>query len=341
MKLDDFNFLLPPALIARYPLASRTASRLLCLDAQTNTMRHQQFSDIETLLEPGDLLVFNNTKVIPARLFGKKETGGMVEVLLERLLDERRMLAQVRASKQPKPGDILHFPNRVDLEIIAREGQFYELRYLGNKGSILEVIERIGQIPLPPYMDREPEESDRERYQTVYAEHKGSVAAPTAGLHFDRMLLNTLEKKQVNTAYLTLHIGAGTFTPVRIDDVKAHQMHAEYFEVSEDVCKKVRKTRAAGHRVIAVGTTSLRALESASQSGELQPYQGETNIFIYPGYAFRCVDALITNLHLPRSTLLMLVCAFGGYENVMRAYQRAVEEKYRFFSYGDAMWVNK
>ena len=343
---SQFNFTLPPELIARYPVAKRSGSRLLALenpDEQNpdDQIVHRQFTDIVSLIQSGDLLVFNDTKVIPARLFGQKTTGGHVEILVERVLDHQRILAQVRVSKAPRVGDLLLFLPDIELEILGRQEQFYELRYNNNDRTVLDVIEAIGQIPLPPFMHRLPEESDKERYQTVYALHKGSVAAPTAGLHFDHELLQVLRDKQVEMAYLTLHIGAGTFTPVRVDDVREHKMHAEYIDVSADLCAKITAVKARGNRVIAVGTTSLRALETASQNGAIQPYRGDTRIFIYPGYTFNCVDALITNLHLPTSTLLMLVCAFSGYERVMNAYHDAVEHQYRFFSYGDAMWVTK
>lgn len=341
MRLNDFNFDLPPELIARYPLAERSASRLLCVDSENQALKHQHFGHVFDLMQAGDLLVFNDTKVIPARIFGQKETGGQAEVLVERILDKQRVLAQVRVSKAPRPGSFLQFPGDIQLEILAKQEQFYELRYLKTDRSILDVIESIGQIPLPPYMHRLPEESDKERYQTVYAKHKGSVAAPTAGFHFDQTLLQKLLEKGVEMAYLTLHIGAGTFAPVRTEDIREHKMHAEYLEVSQELCEKIHATKARGKRVIAVGTTSLRALESASQEGVTNPFYGDTSIFIYPGYQFNCVDALITNLHLPCSTLLMLISAFAGYEQVMHAYREAVDQGYRFYSYGDAMWLER
>ena len=341
MQLDDFNFRLPKELIARYPLATRSASRLLCLGLQSGTLFHRQFNEILNLVNEGDLLVFNDTKVIPARLYGQKNTGGQVEILVERILDDQRILAQMRVSKPPRVGDFLIFPQKIYLEVGERHQQFYELRYNHSDRSILEVIESIGQIPLPPYMQRSPDEKDRERYQTVYAKHKGSVAAPTAGLHFDEDLIEKLFNKRVEMDYLTLHIGAGTFAPVRVDNIHEHIMHAEYLEVPDTLCHKIKLAKARGKRVIAVGTTTLRALETASQSGTIEAYSGETSIFIYPGYQFRCADVLITNLHLPCSTLLMLVCAFGGYERVMHAYFEAVAKDYRFYSYGDAMWVTR
>jgi S-adenosylmethionine:tRNA ribosyltransferase-isomerase len=341
MQLNDFYFELPPELIARYPLPTRSESRLLCLNREHLELDHRHFRDVIALIQEGDLLVFNDTKVIPARIFGQKSTGGKLELLVERILDSQRILAQVRVSKQPHVGDYLLFDHEIKLEVIARRDQFYELRYNENHRTILDVIEAIGQIPLPPYMHRLPEASDIERYQTVYAKHKGSVAAPTAGFHFDETLLAALRAKQVNFGYLTLHIGAGTFAPVRVENILEHKMHAEYLQVDAELCAQIAATKARGKRVIAVGTTSMRALETASHTGTTQPFNAETNIFIYPGYEFRCVDALITNLHLPHSTLLMLVSAFGGYDKVMHAYQTAVTNQYRFYSYGDAMWMEK
>jgi S-adenosylmethionine:tRNA ribosyltransferase-isomerase len=340
MRITDFNFNLPQDLIARYPLPQRSASRLLCLNAQNGHISHRQFTDVMDLVDEGDLLIFNDTKVIPARLHGQKSTGGHVEILVERILSEQRILAQVRCSKPPRIGDYLLFNKLIQLEVANRVGQFYELRYNG-VNSILDMIESIGEIPLPPYMHRLPDESDKERYQTIYAKHKGSVAAPTAGFHFDDAIIRRLEEKKVNMEYLTLHIGAGTFTPIRAEDIREHKMHAEYIDVPWDLCEKIKETKARGKRVIAVGTTSMRALETACQGGDIAPYHGETSIFIYPGYEFRCVDALITNLHLPASSLLILVCAFSGREYVLQAYQEAVDKKYRFYSYGDAMWVTK
>lgn len=339
MQLSDFNFDLPNELIARYPMPTRSASRLLCVADQEQALTHRTFSEIIDLVQEGDLLVFNDTKVIPARLFGQKTTGGQVELLVERVLDNRRIYAQVRASKAPRLGDYLLFSGGVRLAIINRHQHFYELLYNDSNRTILDVIESIGQIPLPPYMQRQAEESDKERYQTIYAKHKGSVAAPTAGFHFDEALLQRLRDKKVEMGYLTLHIGAGTFQPVRVENIKEHKMHPEYLQIDATLCAQVQAAKERGKRVIAVGTTSMRALETASQGGNIEPYQGETSIFIYPGYTFRCVDALITNLHLPCSTLLMLVCAFGGYEPVMQAYREAVAQAYRFYSYGDAMWV--
>ncbi len=340
MQLSDFNFDLPNELIARYPLEKRSASRLLCLDGKSGVIAHRQFTDLLSLLSPSDLLVCNNTRVIPARLLGKKETGGQLEILIERILDQHRVLAHVRASKTPKQGSLLFFANNIRFEVLNRHDNLFELRCCDRR-SVQDVIDSIGQIPLPPYIDRLPEESDKERYQTIYAQHKGSVAAPTAGLHFDEEFFHKLTANKIEVAYLTLHVGAGTFSPVRVSDIKKHHMHPEYIEVSTSLCEQIKKTKARGGRVVAVGTTTARSLETASREGEIKPFCGDTDIFIYPGFQFQCVDALVTNLHLPGSTLLMLVSAFGGYENVMAAYRQAVSEQYRFFSYGDAMFLTK
>lgn len=336
MHIEDFNYDLPSELIARYPLKERTSSRLMCLSGES--VATHQFANLTSLLKPNDLLICNDTRVIPARLIGKKlTTAGRVEILIERILDKNRILVQLKASKSPKPGTRLVFEN-VQFEVICRHEDLYELRCLKDQ-PVLEVIEAIGQIPLPPYMTRPPEASDHERYQTVYAAYKGSVAAPTAGLHFDLALLNQLKVKGVQIAYLTLHVGAGTFAPVRVENIAQHRMHPEYTEVTPQLCQQIQQTKAQGGRVIAVGTTTARSLETACLSGSLQAYQGDTDIFIYPGFQFQCIDGLITNFHLPRSTLMMLVTAFGGHTRVMQAYRTAVQEKYRFFSYGDAMFI--
>ena len=336
--LTDFHYDLPAELIARYPLAKRSDSRLLCLNKTTGVMTHSQFSDVLSLVTANDLLVCNNSRVIAARLLGHKETGGQIEMLVERILDDKRVLSQIRASKSPKAGSRLCFSDAVIFKVVGRQNDLFELRCEDNR-PVLEVIESIGQIPIPPYFQRDPEDSDKERYQTIYAKQKGSVAAPTAGLHFDSELFNQLQRNQVEIGYVTLHVGAGTFAPVRVEDIRTHRMHAEYIEVSEQLCEQINATKARGGRVIAVGTTTARSLETACRSGKLEPFKGDTDIFIYPGFEFKCVDALITNFHLPSSTLLMLVAALGGYQQVMAAYQSAVAEKYRFFSYGDAMWV--
>ena len=342
MRVSDYRFELPEELIARYPMPERTASRLLKLDGPSGELAHKHFTDVLECVEPGDLMVFNNTRVIPARLFGQKASGGKLELLVERLLSEHEILAHVRCSKSPKVG------NRLELgtdrgashgaEMVGRDDTLFHLRF---DEPVLEVLEKVGHMPLPPYIERPDDESDQERYQTVYNKTPGAVAAPTAGLHFDDALLEKLKAKGVDTAFVTLHVGAGTFQPVRVDDIKDHVMHSEYAEVSQEVVDKVRATKANGKRVIAVGTTSVRSLESASQSGQIEPFATDTSIFIYPGYEFKTVDVLVTNFHLPESTLIMLISAFAGYDNVMNAYRVAVAEKYRFFSYGDAMFITR
>lgn len=338
MKLSDFDYPLSEELIARYPLEERTASRLMCFNRKTGSISHQQFKDLLTFVHPNDLIVFNNTQVIPARFYGYKESGGQVEVLVERILDQHRVLAHLRVSKTPAIGSYIHFENNIRFEMLKRQDNLFELRCL-SKDPVLSVIESIGEIPLPPYFNRDPDDSDKERYQTVYAKHKGSVAAPTAGLHFDNELLDKLKKHRIETGWVTLHVGAGTFAPVRVEEITEHKMHPEFLEVSQSLCDKIIQTKKNGGRIIAVGTTSARSLETASLEGEIKPYSGETDIFIYPGFQFKCVDVLITNLHLPKSTLLMLVAAFIGYDNMKNLYQIALAEKYRFFSYGDAMWL--
>jgi S-adenosylmethionine:tRNA ribosyltransferase-isomerase len=338
MNVSDFHFDLPDELIARYPLKERSASRLLSLDGLSGQTTHLKFTDLPALLQPGDLLVFNNTRVIPARLFGQKETGGKVEILVERLLGEKELLAHTRSSKSPKEGQRLLLEDGTSLRMMAREDALFRFVYEGDE-AFLDVLERIGHMPLPPYMEREDEQSDRERYQTVYAKEAGAVAAPTAGLHFDDVVLSALKAKGIEFAYVTLHVGAGTFQPVRVDKIEDHVMHSEIAHVPEETVKAVNEARARGGRVVAVGTTSVRSLESASRAGRLQEFRGDTDIFIYPGYRFQTVDAMITNFHLPESTLIMLVSAFAGYNNIMSAYREAVEQKYRFFSYGDAMFL--
>ncbi|WP_404295996.1 tRNA preQ1(34) S-adenosylmethionine ribosyltransferase-isomerase QueA [Halomonas sp.] len=343
MQRADFSFELPDELIARYPSEQRTDCRLLCVDGETSELTHRRFPDLLSLLEPGDLLVFNDTRVIPARLLGHKASGGRVEMLLERPLDAHRGLAHLRSSKSPKPGTELIFEGDVRAVVERRRDALFELRFLGET-PLIELLEQHGHMPLPPYIDRADERSDRERYQTVYARRDGAVAAPTAGLHFDEPLLEALAAKGVERAFVTLHVGAGTFQPVRVDDIREHVMHSEWLEVNEATCEQVRTARARGKRVIAVGTTSVRCLESAcanSECGEIAPYSGETDIFIYPGYAWRCVDALITNFHLPESTLLMLVASFAGFDTTLAAYREAVAERYAFFSYGDAMFLTR
>jgi len=338
MKRSDFNYQLPPELIAQVPLPDRAGSRLLVLDGETGEISDRQFSNIIDYVEPNDILVFNDTRVIPARLFGAKETGGKVEVLVERVVSDHEVLAHVRSSKSPKPGTHLLIDGDVCVEVRGRQGELFELRF-DDERTVFEVLDAVGHIPLPPYIERADAEEDFERYQTVYAKNPGAVAAPTAGLHFDQPLLDALKAKGVATAYITLHVGAGTFQPVRVDNINDHHMHSEYVEVSEEACQQIRAARKRGGRVIAVGTTAVRSLESASQCGELQPFSSETQIFIKPGYQFKTVDRLITNFHLPESTLLMLVSALAGHGHIMAAYEHAVAQSYRFFSYGDAMML--
>lgn len=338
MQLNDFNFQLPEHLIARYPLEERTASRLLCLDGSNGKIEHAQFSDIQQLIRPGDLMVFNNTRVIPARLNARKETGGKVEVLIERILSATEALAHIRASKSPKPGSRIILEDETSLTVIGRKDNLFHIQS-ESETNLLEILEAIGHMPLPPYIDRPDEASDRERYQTVYSQHKGAVAAPTAGLHFSEALIEKLKQQGVDTGFVTLHVGAGTFQPVRVENIEEHKMHSEWLEVTDELVEQVKQTRARGGRVIAVGTTTVRCLESAALNGELAPFSGDTDIFIYPGFQYKVVDALITNFHLPESTLIMLVSAFAGRENILKAYQQAIENEYRFFSYGDAMFI--
>ena len=339
MRKSDFYYELPSAAIAQSPVTPRSASRLLALDSPQGP-RDLGFSDLVSLLRPGDLLVFNDTRVIPARLFGVKQSGGRIELLIERILDGERALAQVRASKPLRPGQRLDLEGGVTAWVVERRGEFYELRF-ESEGTVLDILERIGHVPLPPYIARADGGDDKSRYQTVYAKTPGAVAAPTAGLHFDEALLQRLATRGVERAFLTLHVGAGTFQPLRTDDIAAHRMHSEYLNVNARVCDQVNRTRAAGGRVIAVGTTVVRALETAARADVLVPFEGETDIFIVPGYRFKTVDALVTNFHLPESTLLMLVCAFGGRDTVLAAYRHAVRENYRFYSYGDAMFITR
>ncbi len=345
MQVSDFNFALPDELIARYPMPERTASRLLKLAGDSGQISHGSFMDLLDLLHAGDLLVFNNTRVIPARLFGQKASGGKLEVLVERILDSHSVLAHVRSSKAPKPGTLLQFEQGIEATMVARHDALFELHFSGEQ-NVIAILEAIGHMPLPPYIDRPDEQADKERYQTVYNAKPGAVAAPTAGLHFDAALLDALRAKGVEFAFVTLHVGAGTFQPVRVDRIEDHHMHKEYVEVPDEVVKQIANTRQRGGRVVAVGTTSVRSLESAArisqqQGTELSAFYGDTDIFIFPGYQFQVVDALITNFHLPESTLIMLVSAFAGYSHVMAAYQAAVTERYRFFSYGDAMFVTR
>ncbi len=343
MKTADFDFHLPDELIAQYPLQQRTASRLLHLCG--DKLHDRQFTDLPGLLSPNDLLVFNNTKVIPARLHGTKETGGKVEVLVERVIDEQHVLAHVRASKSPKAGAQLILEDKIEAIMLGREGDLFKLSFKALKNeaklSVLDLLEQHGHMPLPPYIERADEQDDQQRYQTVYAQHAGAVAAPTAGLHFDQAMLDQLAASGVESAFVTLHVGAGTFQPVRVENIEDHHMHAEYIDVDAAVVEQIKQTKEKGGRVIAVGTTAVRSLESAAMHGELAEFHGDSQIFIYPGCKFRVVDAMITNFHLPQSTLLMLVSAFSGHQTMMNAYRHAVEQKYRFFSYGDAMLLEK
>ncbi|MBP6796796.1 MAG: tRNA preQ1(34) S-adenosylmethionine ribosyltransferase-isomerase QueA [Luteimonas sp.] len=341
MKKSDFRYDLPPELIAQEPLRERSASRLLVVPPGDAPLVDAQVRDLGDWLRAGDLLVFNDTRVIPARLFGQKASGGRVEILIERLLPGNEARAQVGASKSPKPGGRIALDAGGEAEVLARDGEFYHLRF-HVEGALESWLLKAGRLPLPPYIRREPGQDDAERYQTVFAREVGAVAAPTAGLHFDDALLASLRAKGVEFGHVTLHVGAGTFQPVRVDDLRTHQMHSEWLNVGAELVAHVRRTREAGGRVVAVGTTVVRALESATclneaGDGELQPFAGETRIFIFPGYRIRSVDALLTNFHLPESTLLMLVSAFAGKERIFQAYAHAVRERYRFFSYGDAM----
>ena len=335
--LDDFDYLLPPELIAQAPLARRTDSRLLQVSPQLADL---QFSDLPRLLAPGDLLVFNDTRVIHARLFGAKASGGQVEVMIERPLGPHEALAQIRASKSPKPGTWLRLEDALDVEVIGRAGEFFHLRFPEGE-DLIALLERHGRLPLPPYIERAAGDTDESRYQTVFARNPGSVAAPTAGLHFDEALLARLAEHGVNSAYITLNVGAGTFQPVRVHDLSEHKMHTEAYFVPQATVDAIAATKAAGRRVVCVGTTSMRALESAARGGELEAGEAESDLFILPGYRFRVADALITNFHLPKSTLLMLVSALAGVDIIRGAYAHAVAARYRFFSYGDAMFLTR
>ena len=336
MKRSDFHYDLPAELIAQRPLPERGASRLLVLDGATGAIADRRFADLTELVRPGDLFVCNDTRVLPARLLGTKPTGGRVEILLERVLGSDRALVQLRASHTPQPGGEIELPGGSRGRVEGRRGALFELTFTTDVSALLETH---GAVPLPPYVERAPDERDRERYQTVYARAPGAVAAPTAGLHFDPPMLEALAARGADFAFLTLHVGAGTFAPVRTERVEDHELHAEWLRVPADVCAAVARCRSRGGRVIAVGTTSVRALETAARGGELLPFEGDSRLFIYPGFEFRVVDAMVTNFHLPESSLLMLVAAFAGRETTLAAYRHAVQERYRFFSYGDAMFV--
>lgn len=340
MRTDLFHYDLPTELIAQHPPPNRTDARLLTLDGASGALADRQIPAILELVNPGDLLVFNDTRVLAARLFGTKHTGGRVEILVERVENEREVVALIKASKAPKIGSIVNIHDEYQFRISAREGNFFRLMNESGSG-VSAIMQRVGHIPLPPYIDRVDTAADIERYQTVYGQVPGAVAAPTAGLHFDEELMRELAASDVEIGFVTLHVGAGTFQPVRSSSVEAHRMHVERFDISEKLCRQVERAQGAGKRVIAVGTTSVRALESAVVDGRLQARRGDTDIFIYPGYRFQVVDAMLTNFHLPESTLLMLVSAFAGTENIMRAYDHAIQKGYRFFSYGDAMWITR
>jgi len=341
MRTSDYDFDLPPELIAQTPCKARSGSRLLHLDGQTGALKDLTFQLLPSLLRQEDLLIFNDTRVIKARLHGVKSSGGKVEILVERALDQQLALAHIRASKAPKPGSTIHIADGIHLEILKRQGELYELALHGEGLSVMALLDRYGKLPLPPYIEHPADSTDEERYQTIYAREPGAVAAPTAGLHFDADMLALLKSQGINIAYVTLHVGAGTFQPVRSEDISQHRMHSEMYTVPQETVDLIHATRQQGGTVTAVGTTVLRALESAAAAGELHSGQGETDIFITPGYRFRVVERLLTNFHLPRSTLLMLVSAFAGVDNIRHAYQHAIEERYRFFSYGDAMLIER
>ncbi len=337
MQVSDFDYYLPDELIAQYPPEERGASRLLVVDSIAKTLADRRFSELPSLLKAGDLLVFNDTRVIRARLFATKDTGGRVEILIERILSTTTALAQIRASKSPKPNAGLALAGGNTAKVIGRENDFYNLEF---RLPLAPYLEEYGAVPLPPYLNREPEPPDVDRYQTVYAKYDGAVAAPTAGLHFDEDMLRRTEQSGVRHAFVTLHVGAGTFQPLREENIESNRLHSEQLIVTDQVCHEVDRTRKEGGRVIAVGTTSVRALESASANGDLKPFDGDTELFIVPGYRFNCVDAMITNFHLPQSSLLMLVAAFAGTECMLDAYRHAISDGYRFYSYGDAMFIS-
>ena len=337
MQRTDFSFELPEELIAKYPLENRSKSRLLHLDGNSGAITHSQFENILNLVNSGDVIVFNDTRVVPARMHAVKESGGKAEILVERLLSDTEALVHINASNKTKPGTKLTVGSHL-IEVLRRQDQFYHIQ---SSSSLKEIMESHGEMPLPPYIDRQQEEGDKERYQTVYAKQDGAVAAPTAGLHFTDDLMSELKSKGIGIAFVTLHVGAGTFQPVRVDDIKTHQMHSEWYEISQETVEAINAAKQSGNRVIAVGTTSMRTLESVALLDKFEACTGDTDIFIYPGFEFKVVDCLITNFHLPESTLMMLVSAFAGQKNIMNAYQQAIDERYRFFSYGDAMFLSK
>lgn len=340
MRTTDFDFYLPDDLIAQFPAKERTASRLLRLDGKSGKLTDEKFIDLPEFIAPGDLLVFNNTKVIKARLAGNKATGGQIEALIERVIDTHHALVHIKSSRSPKPGSKLLFADAFEAEVIERQDDLFLIKILSDQ-YLLDLLDQYGSLPLPPYIEHDADAHDNERYQTVYAKQPGAVAAPTAGLHFDEAMLERLQNHGVNIAYVTLHVGAGTFQPVRVDNISEHKMHSELYSVPEETVELIKLTQAQGKKVTAIGTTSMRALESAARSGELIAGSGDTDIFITPGYEFKVVERLLTNFHLPKSTLLMLVSAFAGLIHIQKAYQHAVAQKYRFFSYGDAMLIER
>ncbi|MEO0442476.1 MAG: tRNA preQ1(34) S-adenosylmethionine ribosyltransferase-isomerase QueA [Pseudomonadota bacterium] len=342
MRRQDFSYELPQELIAYHPTETRTGSRLLCLDGVTGAVAHRQFPDLLDQLRPGDVMVFNNTQVIPARCFGQKATGGKLEILVERIIDKHHCLAQIKSSKSPKTGSRIMLENGLAIKVLSRQDALFSLDFGQHK--VLDTLESIGHIPLPPYISRQDNQEDQSRYQTVYSRHAGAVAAPTAGLHFDEALLEKIRAKGVELTYLTLHVGAGTFQGVRVDNIEDHAMHSEWMSIDQSTCDIVNTAKREGRRVIAVGTTSARSLETAAglnqDEDSVSTYLGETDIFIYPGFEFKVIDGLVTNFHLSESTLLMLVSAFAGYQHMMNAYKEAIAQRYRFFSYGDAMFIS-
>ncbi|MEO1882183.1 MAG: tRNA preQ1(34) S-adenosylmethionine ribosyltransferase-isomerase QueA [Methyloprofundus sp.] len=340
MKKSDFYYDLPDELIAQQPLSERSASRLLCLDKETDAIEDRQFSDLLALLHKDDLLVLNNTKVIPARLFGHKQSGGKVEILIERVLNDREVLAHMRSSKSPKAGALIELDAGFQCLVLGRVDDLFHLQFQGDE-ALEDILQCIGHMPLPPYIERADDKNDQTRYQTVFAKQSGAVAAPTAGLHFDTAMIAKIQVKGVAIAFVTLHVASGTFRPVKVENLQEHVMHKEYFEVPEQTVEAVAQAKKRGGRVIAIGTTAMRSLESASRNGRLESECGDTDLFITPGYQFKTVDAMLTNFHLPESTLLMLVSAFAGYERIKKVYQHAIAEKYRFFSYGDAMFIQR
>ena len=338
MQRSQFSYHLPEDLIAQYPLENRGDGRLLCVDRKTGTYNDNELAHLPGLLRPGDLLIFNDTKVIPARLYGVKDTGGKIEILVERVINENQIVAQIRASKPLRLGTVIELEGCHNIVVQEKKDDFYFLAVTGEL-SIFNILDKYGRVPLPPYIRREPDQVDYGRYQTVFALNLGAVAAPTAGLHFSEEMIGRIKQNNVNIGFITLHIGAGTFQPVRSDAIESHRMHPEWFNIESLLCERIMEVKNSGGRIIAVGTTVVRCLESATTNGTVSPITGETDIFIYPGYDFQLIDGLITNFHLPESTLLMLVCAYGGTETVLNAYKHAVSEQYRFFSYGDAMFI--